>query len=148
MLSGMNRRQMISASAAGLAAASAVSASAAAPESAETDAAPTVNITGVSLPVIADGRLRNYVFVGLKLNLKPGKSVEEVRAKEAWFRDAIVRTAHRAPFSVPGDWNRLHEGAIKAAMVAIGGVVMGPGVVAGCEVVSQSPRQRVANPTA
>lgn len=145
----MNRRQMISASAAGLAAAAAAaSAHAAAPETANADAAPSANITGVSLPVIADGRLRNYVFVSLKLNLKPGKPVEEVRAKEAYFRDAIVRTAHRAPFTLARDWNRLHEGAINAAMVAIGGVVLGPGFVVGCEVVSQTPRQTVASPVA
>ena len=144
----MNRRQMISASAAGLAAATAIPAHAGAPESAAADDAPSVGITGVALPVIAEGRLRNYVFVSLKLNLKPGKAMEEAKTKEAFFRDAIVRTAHRAPFTVANDWNRLHEGAIKAAMIAIGGVILGPGSVVGCEVVSQSARQTVATPTA
>ena len=147
MMASMNRRQMIAASAVGLAAATAASARAAAPDSAAADAAPSAGISGVSLPVIADGRLRNYVFVSLKLNLKPGKAVEEIRSKEAFFRDAIVRTAHRAPFTLANDWNRLHEGAISAAMVAIGGVILGAGQVVSCEVVSQTPRQTVNSPT-
>lgn len=145
----MNRRQMLSASTVGLAAAAAATPTqAGAPEAEAGDTAPSVNVTGVSLPVIADGRLRNYVFVALKLHLRPGKSVDEVRAKQPYFRDAIVRTAYRAPFTLKNDWNRLHEGAINAAMVAIGGVVMGPGVVERCEVVSQTPRQQARAPVA
>jgi hypothetical protein len=145
----MNRRQMIAAtSAAGLAASAAATANASSSGESGGDpaAAVTANVTGVSLPVIADGRLRNYVFVGLRLHLKPGKAPEDIRAKEAFFRDALVRTAHRVPFTLADDWNRLHEGAINAAMLAISGVVMGPGFVDHCEVVAQTPRQRVNSP--
>lgn len=145
----MNRRQIIATtSAAGLAAVAARSAEASSPSSGGEAAPVTARITGVSLPVIADGRLRNYVFVGLELHLKPGKTAEDVRAKEAWFRDALVRTGHRAPFTLANDWNRLHEGAISAAMVAIAGVVMGPDYVERCVVANQSPRQQVASPAA
>lgn len=116
-------------------------------ESAEGDAgAATVDVTGMALPVIVDGRIRNYVFVALKLHVAPGKSVEEVRAKEAYYRDALVRTAHRTSLAVADDWNRLSEAGLSGAMTAIARVVSGPGVVTRCEVVSQTPRRSAFPP--
>lgn len=102
----------------------------------------TLTVSGVGLPVIADGRVRNYVFVSITLHLGPTAVPETLRAKDAYFRDALVRTAHRAPFTVAGDWTRLNETAINAAMMAIAGVVAGPGAVVRSEVASQTPRRR------
>lgn len=142
---GMDRRLLLSAAAlVGLSAAARANASSEA--GADKESAPTVDITGMALPVLVDGRIRNYVFVALKLHLVPGKAAEEVHAKEAYYRDAIVRTAHRTSLAVDGDWNRLSEAGLSGAMMAIAGVVSGAGVVARCEVVSQAPRRPVYAP--
>lgn len=136
----MDRRLLLSAAALiGLSAAT--RADAASDAGASKDAATTVDLTGMALPVVVDGRVRNYVFVALKLHLAPGKAAEEVHAREAYYRDAIVRTAHRTSLAVDGDWNRLSEAGLSGAMVAIARVVSGPGVVTRCEVVSQAPRR-------
>jgi hypothetical protein len=56
-----------------------------------------INISGVGLPVIAEGRLRNYVFVSMRLHLGGSATVESMRGKEAYLRDALVRAGHRTP---------------------------------------------------
>ena len=104
--------------------------------------APTVNIAGVGLPVIAGGRIRNYVFVTIRLHVGGGQTLETVRAKDPFFRDAIVRTAHRAPFTLADDWTKLNETAINAAVMAIANVVVGHGGVVRSEVLMQTPRRR------
>ena len=74
-----------------------------------------MSIPGVGLPVIADGRLRNYVFVSLKLHIGGGKTVEQMRPKEAFFR---------------------------AALVAAANAISGRGSVARAEIIAQNPRLR------
>ena len=105
-------------------------------------------IAGLGLPVIEGGRLRNYVFVALRLELGAGKTVEQMKPKEAFFRDAVVRAAHKTPFTVPGDWTRLDERALSASLVAASAAISGRGSVRRVEVVSQSPRRRTGMQTA
>lgn len=101
-----------------------------------------LNIAGVGLPVISGGRIRNYVFVSLRLHLGGGATPETMRPKEAYFRDAIVRTAHRTPFTVAGDWTRLDGAAISASLARSAATIAGRGKVVRVEIVAQSPRRR------
>lgn len=142
----MDRRTLITAGT--VAVASAVATSAAASSSEGASAAPAaLSIPGVGLPVIADGRLRNYVFVSLRLMLGAGKTVEQMKSKEAFFRDALVKAAHRTPFTVQGDWTRLDERRMSAALVAAANTISGRGSVARVEIVAQNPRRRSGMPT-
>ncbi len=106
------------------------------------DEAASVNIAGVGLPVIADGRIRNYVFVSLRLHLARGADATAVRNKDAFFRDALVRAAHRTPFTVPDDWTRLNGQAISASLMQAATRIAGARQVARVEIVAQSPRRR------
>ena len=141
----MDRRTLITTGAVSLAAAVATSAEASSSE--KPAAAAALSIAGLGLPVIEGGRLRNYVFVSLRLQLGAGKTVEQMRPKEAFFRDALVKAAHRTPFTVPGDWTRLSEQAMSAAMVAAATAISGPGSVTRVEIVAQNPRRRTGMPT-
>ena len=122
----MDRRTLISAGAVALAS---TATSAAASSSESSAAPPALSIAGLGLPVIEDGRLRNYVFVSLRLVLGGGKTVEQMRPKEAFFRDALVKAAHRTPFTVPGDWTRLDERALSAAVMSAANAISGRGSV-------------------
>ena len=136
----MDRRALITA---GLAAGIASSASAsekAAP------AAAVLNIAGVGLPVIADGRVRNYVFVSLRLHLGGGKTPEQMRPKEPFLRDALVRAAHASPFTVANDWSSLNSAALAASLMRSATTVAGRGAVTRVEIVSQSPRRAGLRP--
>ena len=99
-------------------------------------------ISGVGLPVIEGGRLRNYVFVSLRLHLGGSATPETMRAKEAYLRDALVRAGHRTPFLVPGDWTRLDAAALSASLMRSASAIAGRGSVTRVEVVSQAPRRR------
>jgi hypothetical protein len=142
----MLRRDLI---AAGPAVALGLSASVAlASESEAPKGALSANLNGVGLPVIVDGRLRNYVFVTVKVTLGSGATIEKIRAKDPHFRDALVRASHRSPFTVPGNWTRLNENAINAAVMAIAEVVCGHGSVVKSEVLMQVARRQTGMRTA
>lgn len=102
----------------------------------------SLSMPGVGLPVITDGRLRNYVFVSLRLYLGGSATPETMRAKEAYLRDALVRAAHRTPFVVPDDWTRIDESAVSASLMRSAATIAGRGLVTRVEIVSQAPRRR------
>jgi hypothetical protein len=103
----------------------------------------TLNMPGVGLPVITDGRLRNYVFVSLRLHLGSSATPESMRRKEAFLRDALIRAGHRTPFAVPGDWNRIDAAALSASLMRSAAALAGRSAVTRVEVVSQTPRRRM-----
>ncbi|MDI1327368.1 MAG: hypothetical protein PSV23_11280 [Brevundimonas sp.] len=102
----------------------------------------SISMPGVGLPVIAGGRLRNYVFVSLRMHLGGSATPESMRLKEAYLRDALVRAGHRTPFLVPDDWTRIDEAALSASLMRSAAVIAGRGSVVRVEIVSQAPRRR------
>jgi hypothetical protein len=115
-------------------------------ESAAPAADQSVTLATVALPLVVDGQVVNYVFVSVKLLLTPSADASALRDKEPYFRDALVRAAHRgAPFVRSGDNNRLDEGRLKAVMYREAVALAGPGKIAGVAVLSQTPQHRVAS---
>ena len=106
----------------------------------------TMNLSGVGLPVISGGRVRNYVFLTLRLHLAAGQDANKLRAKEPYFRDALVRAGHRKPFTLADDWSSLNATAISAALMRAAPGIAGRGVVARAEVVAQAARRQIAAP--
>jgi hypothetical protein len=94
--------------------------------------------------VIQDGRLVNYVFVHVRLNLAPGSNPVQLRTREPFFRDALVRAAHRTPFAVPGEPNKLDEAALKRTMMIEAAKIVGPRAVASVQVVDQAPKRFIS----
>jgi hypothetical protein len=76
-----------------------------------------VTLSPVALPIIVDGRLINYVFATVKVVLRPGVDSVAMREKEPYFRDALVRAAHRTPFVLPHDYNHVDTAKLRAAML-------------------------------
>jgi hypothetical protein len=52
-----------------------------------------------------------------------------------------VRAAHRTPFTVPTDFTRLDEPALKRALQAEAVRIAGPRAIAGVQIVSQKPQR-------
>lgn len=105
-----------------------------------------VDLQPVAMPIVVDGQLVNYVFVYVRVNLKAGADVIKIREKEPFFRDALVRDAHRTPFVVPGDWQKVDEPRLVATMTRDAAAITGPGVVSSVVLMSQSPQKRVMPP--
>lgn len=135
----MHRRDLIAGTVA-LAAVAPTAASASISES-PLDAAP-LSIAGVGLPVIANGRIRNYIFVSLRLHLGRGQTAERMRAKEPYIRDALTRAAYRTPFTVADDWDVLDIAALSTSLMRSATALAGRGAVARIEVFNQVPRRR------
>jgi hypothetical protein len=105
-----------------------------------------VDLQPVAMPVVIDGQLVNYVFVYVRVNLKSGADVIKIREKEPFFRDALVRDAHRTPFIIPTNWQKIDEAKLVAAMTRDAIAITGPGVVASVSVISQTPQKLVRQP--
>ncbi len=142
----MRRRDLLSLGTLALAgsAATAAAASTSSGSDAPASGAGTIrmNIGGVGLPIVADGRIRNYIFVTVALTLGSGKTPEQMRAKEPYFRDALTRAGHRTPFVLANDWTQIDTAAVCAAMMRVAPAISGPGSVTAAEVVLQMPRRR------
>ncbi len=105
-----------------------------------------VDLSPVALPIVVDGRLINYVFVYIRINLTTGANSPRLREKEPYFRDALVRLAHRTPFTRYDDYTRIDQGKLKAALFAAAAAIAGPGTVKSIEIVSETPRVRTGLP--
>jgi hypothetical protein len=113
---------------------------------AETPNDQDIDIATVGLPVIIEGRLVNYVFASVRLLLAPGANQSAIRTKEPYFRDALVRAAHRTPFTVAGDPNRIDEAALRRALLPEAQRIAGARNVIGVKVMSQQAKSRVRAP--
>jgi hypothetical protein len=115
-------------------------------EGEEESADPVIKLQSMVLPVIAGGRLINYVFVQMTITLKPEMLTTSFEGKEPQLRDAIVREAHSKPFVRPDSYVALDEARLKAAVLRETNSLIGPGKVALVTVVKQTPRNFVAPP--
>lgn len=107
----------------------------------------SVTLSAMALPLIFDGQVVNYVFVTVKLMLVPGADVMAMHDKEPYFRDALVREAHRTPFVRPNDYNHLDDARLKSEVLRVVNSVMGPGKVRAVVITDETPQHRLASPT-
>jgi len=141
---GMDRRALLTA---GLVATSAALASPSqASEPAESGGPESYDLTVVGLPVVTDDRVRNYIYVRLRLHVAAGTEAISLRNKDPHVRDSLVRMAHRHPFTVPGQMNRLNGAAMAGHVMATAIRVYGRGVVTRVEVIEQQPQRLVRQP--
>lgn len=105
-----------------------------------------VDLAPVALPIVVGGKLINYVFVQVRINLSKSADVPKLREKEPWFRDALVRAAHRTPFTKASDYTVVDEARLKAAMMREAVAIVGARYVASVAINSQTPKQRSGLP--
>lgn len=106
-----------------------------------------VDLAPAPLPIVVNGRLVNYIFVYVRINLVAGADTPRWRDKEPYFRDALVRLAHRTPFTWPGDYTRVDQARLKAALYQAAVAITGPGVVTSVEILpGGGPMRRTGLP--
>jgi hypothetical protein len=105
-----------------------------------------VDIQTVALPIVVDGQLLNYVFVNVRINLTAAADAANLRAREPFFRDALVRAGHRTPFVLASDYQKVDEAKLTAALTRDAIAIAGPGMIHSVVVSSQAPQRRVATP--
>ncbi|MFY8208269.1 MAG: hypothetical protein ACOVOE_02870 [Caulobacter sp.] len=109
---------------------------------------PTYKLGSMTIPIIANGRIVNYVFVAMTLKLTSGTEVESFKDKEPALRDAIVRAAYKTPFTRADTWKEVDGPRLTAFVLGQCAVLFGKGKVASVEIVKQIPRQQLMPPKA
>lgn len=99
-----------------------------------------VSIAPVAVPVIVNGKVVNYVFVNVRIDLMPSANSMKLREREPFFRDALVRAAHRTPFTLPSDLTKIDEAKLKQAVYRDAVAIAGPNAIKGVSITSQAPK--------
>jgi len=107
-----------------------------------------VDLQPVGMPIVVNRQLVNYVFVYVRINLTSGANVSRLREKEPFFRDALVRAGHRAPFTLASDLGQVDVPRLTAALTREAIAIAGPGQIRSVVVTSQAPRRRARVPHA
>jgi hypothetical protein len=105
---------------------------------------PSIPLSPVAVPITENGKLVNYVFLSIKIILSPKADLYKLVSQEPYYRDALVRAAHRQSLGVPGDANRVDEKLLKAVLKREAASFMDARMIADIEIVRQDPKKRVA----
>ena len=106
----------------------------------------TVAIEAVALPIIVDGKLINYVFCSIRLDLYPEADGAKVRAKEQYFRDDLVRMGHRSPFTRRDDYTKVDEAKVKAEIMRVAPGLVGAKVIRSATITRQASQKMLSLP--
>lgn len=99
-----------------------------------------VAISPVAIPIIAEGKVVNYVFVNVRVDLTNRADATKLREREPYFRDALVRAAHRTPFTDAKDYTKVDEAKLKAAVLRDAQTIAGVQAIRGVTITSQAPK--------
>ncbi|BBF82212.1 MULTISPECIES: hypothetical protein [Asticcacaulis] len=102
---------------------------------------PYVKLAPVALPVTENGRVINYLFVTLRINLTAKADVNALRLKEPYFRDLLIRAAHKQSFALPNKRDTLDEARFKKVMIPEFTKIAGAGNIETLEILAQNPKK-------
>ncbi len=115
-------------------------------EAPKKDVGQYVDLQPMALPLQLDGRLANYVFVNLRLNLTASANTAQWRAKEPFFRDAVVRAAYRTALQPAPNNQKFADAPLTAAVLREAVAITGPGVVKSVTISAQALRGQAPPP--
>jgi thiamine-monophosphate kinase len=97
--------------------------------------APSMDQALIVVPVVREGRLVNYLFVSMRLELAGG-DVFKHQEKAHFVREALLFASHKAPLHDLQDSKKLNEAVAKAEFLAAARGVLGEKSVAGVKITS------------
>ena len=100
------------------------------------DVSRTMDAPYLAVPVIRDGRLVNYLFVSLRIQISPRVDLWRTREKAQFLRDALVRASHANALADPNDTNALNQALAIQVYRAAAMQTLGAQAVAGVTIVS------------
>lgn len=101
-----------------------------------------IDLAQMALPVIVNGKIKNYVFIQTRLTAASGAEAIKHREHEPFYRDALIRAAHRTSFGKPDDWTMVDERRVSAVLLAEARRISGPKAFSAAQVMKQVPRKR------
>jgi hypothetical protein len=95
----------------------------------------------LAVPVVRDGRLVNYLFVSIRVEIAAGVDLWRTRERAHFLRDALVRASHAHDLADPGDDNLLNEARAIQVYHAAAVQALGERAVAGVSIVASYSSQ-------
>jgi hypothetical protein len=103
--------------------------------------AASVQLGAIAIPITENGKLSNYIFLNVRINLTIKADEAKLREKEPYFRDALVRVSSKVSFGQPGKDYLLDEPRFKQVMMAEWTKIAGPGMIKSIDVLAQNPKR-------
>ena len=100
------------------------------------DASRSMDAPYLAVPVVRDGRLVNYLFVSLRIQISPRVDLWRTREKAQFLRDALVRASHANALADPNDINKLNEAFALQVYRTAAIQSLGQDAVAGISIIS------------
>ena len=111
-------------------------AKAAEPHTQSGDVTRTMDAQYLAVPVVRDGRLVNYLFVSIRIQIAPGVDLWRTREKAQFLRDALVRASHANALADANDVNALNQPLAIQIYRQAAAQTLGAQAVAGVTIVS------------
>ena len=109
---------------------------------------PYVDLQAIGFPAVVQGRLVNYIFVQLRMNIAPGVDASRIQQGEPMLRDTLVHAATRTPFNPPDNAVKLDQARLKAEVMREAAAQFGAGKITAVVVRSETPQRRSGVPGA
>ncbi len=90
----------------------------------------------LAVPVVRDGRLVNYLFVSIRIEIAPGVDLWRTRERAHFLRDALVRASHSTDLADASDNNALNEARAIEVYRAAAVQALGERAVGGVSIVA------------
>jgi hypothetical protein len=95
----------------------------------------------LAVPVVRGGRLVNYLFVSIRIEIASGVDLWQTREKAHYLRDALVRASHANDLADPNDNNLLNEARAVEVYRAAAVQALGERAIAGVSIVASYSSQ-------
>ncbi len=105
-----------------------------------------VDLVPLTLPIIAGGQVKNYIFLRVRVNLTKSADAPRMRDKEPYLRDALLRAGYRTPFTRSDNYIKVDEAKLSASLAKDAAAILGPGKVASVQVMTQDAQRMTGIP--
>jgi hypothetical protein len=94
-------------------------------EAEKPSAAETIEVSNLAIPIVRNGRLENYLFATVGVELADGADWRKLRERAHIVRDSFIRAVHRADLAKPDDIFALNEAALNTLLTPEANAVLG-----------------------
>jgi hypothetical protein len=118
------------------------------PDGAPSDADLRLDLSGVGLPILKDGKVINFVFIRARIQLNPGLTKPEIEAREPFIREGLVRAAYRTPLNTGTEYMAVDPKKFEAVLLKEARTALGANRVRSVELRDQKAQKRIFVPPA
>ena len=107
-----------------------------------------IDLSGIGLPVMKEGRVVNFVFIRARIQLNPGLTKADIEAREPFIREGLVRSAYRTPLNSGTEYMAVDPKKFEAVLMREAKAALGANKVRSVELRDQKAQKRIYVPPA